>query len=194
LVSDFMPESDLMPVSALGFDFASDEAGALVLGTAIASLLVVGSRGALAAGALFTATEAFAISSMVANSLPTIRDRLLPLLRVIGVAGAVLIVVTIVIEGQPLFDLPVFLGPDPALPVTSAVVALALLVVGAGASAAVARVSGREVRAAIGGAGLRDPFLAIAFAAVTTSPHSAGVPLLYAVFCLGLAALALRVR
>jgi hypothetical protein len=171
-----------------------DQAGALVLGTAIASLLVVGSRGALASGALFAATEAFAISSMVANALPTIRDRLLPVLRLIGVVAAVLIVVTILVEGQPLLYTPAFLEPDPNVAVTSAVVALALLFLGAGASVAVARVTGRDVRAAIGGAGLRDPFLAIALAAVTTTPHSVGVPLLYGVFCLVLAAVALRLR
>jgi hypothetical protein len=171
-----------------------DQAGALVLGTAIASLLVVGSRGALASGALFAATEAFAISSMVANALPTIRDRLLVVLRLVGWAAALLIVLTIVLEGQPLFYSPAFLEPDPNIAFTNAVVALALLIVGAVSSAAVARVTGRDVRAAIGGAGLRDPFLAIALAAVTTTPSSAGVPLLYGVFCLGLAALALRLR
>lgn len=170
-----------------------DQAGALVLGTAIASLLVIGSRGALASGALFGATEAFAISSMIANSLPTIRDRLLPVLRVVGWAGAALVVFTAVVLAPPLFDPPP-IGTDPPLVLATAVVALALLVAGVGTSAAVARVTGRDVRAAIGGAGLRDPFLAIALATVTASPDSTGVPLLYGVFCLGLAALAFRVR
>jgi hypothetical protein len=171
-----------------------DQAGALVLGTAIASLLVVGSRGALAAGALFTATEAFAISSMIANSLPTIRDRLLPALRVIGWAGAALVVSTAVLGADPLFYSVSARGTDLALALADGLAALGLLVAGVGTSAAVARVTGRDVRASIGGAGLRDPFLAIALASVISSPDSTGVPLLYGVFCLGLAALALRVR
>jgi hypothetical protein len=171
-----------------------DQAGALVLGTAIASLLVVGSRGALASGALFGATEAFAISSMIANSLPTIRDRLLPVLRVVGWAGAALVVSTAVLGAEPLFYSVSARGTDLALALADALAALGLLVAGVGTSAAVARVTGRDVRASIGGAGLRDPFLAIALATVTAGPDSAGVPLLYAVFCLGLATLAFRVR
>ncbi len=170
-----------------------DQAGALVLGTAIASLLVIGSRGALASGALFGATEAFAISSMVANSLPTIRDRLLLILRLAGWVGTLLIVFTAVVSAPPLFDPPP-IGTDPPLALATAIVALALLIVGVATSAAVARVTGRDVRAAIGGAGLRDPFLAIALATVTASPDSTGVPLLYGVFCLVLAAVALRLR
>jgi hypothetical protein len=93
----------------------------------------------------------------------------------------------------PLFD-PPLIGTAPPLVLATAVAALALLSVGVATSAAVARVTGRDVRASIGGAGLRDPFLAIALASVISGPDSTGVPLLYGVFCLGLAALALRVR
>lgn len=171
----------------------SDLAGALVLGTVLASLLVVGSRGVLAAGALFTATEAFAISAMIANGLPTLRDAVLVPLRLIGWIAVALILFTAIVVGPPLFDAPP-IGTDPPLIVTSAIVALVLLVVGALTSAAIARLTGREVAAAIGGAGLRDPALAVALATVTASPDSAGVPLVYGVFCLGLWALSLRAR
>ncbi len=171
----------------------ADLAGALVLGTVLASLLIVGSRGALAAGALFTATEAFAISAMVANGLPTLRDAVLVPLRLIGWAAVALIFVTAVVVAPPLFDAPP-IGTDPPLIVMSAIVAGALLVVGAVASAAVACLTGRDVAAAVGGAGLRDPALAVALATVTAGPDSVGVPLVYGVFCLGLWAFSLRAR
>lgn len=171
----------------------ADLAGALVLGTVLASLLVVGSRGALAAGALFTATEAFAISAMIANGLPTLRDAVLVPLKLIGWAAVALIFFTAINSMPPLFDPPPF-GTDPPLIVMSAIVALAMLVVGGLSSALVARLTGREVAAAVGGAGLRDPALAVALATVTASPYSTGVPLVYGVFCLVLWALSLRAR
>jgi hypothetical protein len=171
----------------------ADLAGALSLGTVILSLLVVGSRGPLAAGALFTATEAFAISAMVANGLPTIRDFLLMPLRLIGWLAVALIFVTAILAIPPLLDAPP-IGTDPPLILMSALVAFALFVVGVTTSIATARFVGGDVRAAVGGAGLRDPALGVALATITASPDSTGVPLLYAVFCLGLAAFALRRR
>ena len=45
VASDFVDESDFMPVSA--FDFASDEAGALVLGEAAGLLLLDGAADVL---------------------------------------------------------------------------------------------------------------------------------------------------
>jgi hypothetical protein len=116
------------------------------------------------------------------------------MLRVVGWAGAALVVSTAVLGADPLFYSVSARGTDLALALADGLAALGLLVAGVGTSAAVARVTGREVRASIGGAGLRDPFLAIALASVISSPDSTGVPLLYGVFCLGLAALALRVR
>lgn len=171
----------------------ADLAGALVLGTVLVSLLIVGSRGALAAGALFTATEAYALPAMFGNALPTIRDALLAPLRVVGWAGFGLVLGTAVITGPPLFEPPP-IGTEPPLALAALVVAFGLFVVGIGTSVAVARAFDRDVGAAIGGAGLRDPALAIAFATITAGPDSTGVPLVYAVFCLGLGALALRRR
>jgi hypothetical protein len=158
----------------------ADLAGALVLGTVMVSLLLAGSRGALLSGALFTATEAYALPAMFGNALPTLRDRLLAPLRWLGwtAAGVVLLgaIALTVIDGA------------------TVVVALALFVVGVGASALVALAQGRDIAAAIGGAGLRDPVLAVALATITAGPAGTGVPLVYAVFCVGLAALALRGR
>jgi hypothetical protein len=171
----------------------ADLAGALSLGTIILSLLVVGSRGPLAAGALFAATESFAISAMVANGVPTIRDFLLMPLRLVGWLAVAVIFVSAILAMPPLLDAP-SIGTDPPLIVMSALVAFALFVVGVIASVVTSRFVGGDMRAAVGGAGLRDPALGVALAAVMASPDSAGVPLLYALFCLGLAAFALRHR
>jgi hypothetical protein len=148
----------------------ADLAGALVLGTVLASLLVVGSRGALAAGALFMATEAFAISAMVANGLPTVRDALLAPLRVIGVIALVVLLLATPVWSA-IVDPPASL--DVGLVLSSALAAFALLLAGLVATVLVARVLGRDVPAAIGGAGLRDPALAVVLAVVTAGPASA---------------------
>jgi hypothetical protein len=154
----------------------ADLAGVLVLGTVLASLLVVGSRGALAAGALFAAGQAFALSSMLASALPGIRDALLVPLRVLGWTALVVIVVSAV-------------AAQPPLALQSVVVALALLVVGAGTSAAVARAFDRDVRGAVAGAGLRDPALAVVFASIVGA--DAGVALAYAALVVCLCGIAL---
>ncbi len=164
----------------------ADLAGALVLGTALVSLLVVGSRGSVAAGALFTATEAYALPAMIGNALPIVRDALLTPLRIVGWLAVPVTLGAAAIAASALLDPPVLLA--------SGIVALALFAVGVTASAVVARVFDRDIVAAIGGAGLRDPALAIAFVTITAGPDSTGVPLVYAVFCLGLAAFALRGR
>ena len=172
----------------------ADLAGALALGTVIVSLLVIGSRGALAAGALFAGTEAFAISAMVANGLPVIRDLVLMPLRLIGWIAVALVLVTAVIPASSLLFEGPPIGTEPPLIVTSAIVAFALFATGVLASVVVTRTLGGDPRAVLGGAGLRDPALGVALATIASGPDSTGVPLLYAVFCLGLAAFALRRR
>lgn len=172
----------------------ADLAGALALGTVILSVLVIGSRGQLAAGALFAGTEAFAISAMVANGLPTIRDLVLMPLRIIGWITVVLLLVTATIPAMPLLLAGPPVGTEPPLVLMSALVAFALFATGVASSAAVTRVFGGDLRAVLGGAGLRDPALGVALATIASGPDSTGVPLLYAVFCLGLAAFALRRR
>ena len=172
----------------------ADTAGALVLGTVMVSILVIGSRGALAAGALFTATEAFALSAMFANALPTVRDRVLVPLRVLGwIALVVIFASALATLLPPLFDRTAG-GTEPPPILTSLLVAAAMLVAGTVSTAVAARVVGGNITAAIGGAGLRDPALAVVLATIVGGPESAGVPLLYAVFCLVLAAFSLRPR
>ena len=164
-----------------------DLAGALVLGTVIVSLLVVGSRGALAAGALFVALEVFAVAAMVAGALPPLRDALLPVLRVVGWAAFLIALLSAALSQTSSIG-------DAGLLAESLAAAVALLVLGACVAYLAARATGREPLAAIAGAGLRDPALAVALAIATAGPDAAGVPLIYAVFCLGLAALALLRR
>jgi hypothetical protein len=171
----------------------ADLAGALVLGTALASLLVVGSRGTLAGGALFTATEAFAVAAMLANALPTIRDALLPVLRAVGWGAVALVALTALMSAPPFIDPPP-IGTDPPLALQSAVVALMLLVAGTGSAVIVAHLTARDEIAAIGGAGLRDPTLAIALATITAGPDSTGVPLAYGVGVVLLGGIALALR
>jgi hypothetical protein len=158
-----------------------DLAGALVLGTMVFSVFFVGSRTAVAAGALFAATESFTIAAMVANAIPTLRDAVLLPLRVVGWLAAG-IVVGLAILFPPRID-----G-------TVVIAAAALLVVGALSAAIVAMALQRDVIASVAGAGLRDPALAVAVAMLTDSSAS-GVALVYGVFCLVLGgAVALRAR
>jgi hypothetical protein len=143
----------------------ADLAGALVLGTVALSLLVVGSRGAVAAAALFTATQAFALPAMFANALPTVRDAILAPLRVIGwIACGAVIVLGVVAA--------------PTIDVWTIVVAVLLLDIGGISAAVVAFLTGRDVAAAVGGAGLRDGALAIALA--TAIGADLGVAVVYA--------------
>jgi len=153
-----------------------DLAGALGLGTLALSLLFVGGHGSLAAAGLFTAVEAYAVPAMFAGALPTLRDRLLPLLRPAGwLAFAAVLAVGI--------------ASGPAIDGATILVALALLVAGVISAAVVALGTGRDVTAAIAGAGLRDPALAIAFALVVGA--NAGIPLVYGAGVVALAGLGL---
>ena len=158
-----------------------DLAGALVLGTVVLAVLFIGGQGALAAGGLFTATEAFALSAMFANAIPTLRDRLLTPLRIVGWGAFVLVLANATLGA-------------PRIGTSTIVVAAAMLLAGAVAAALVAVATERDVRAAVAGAGLRDPALAVALATITTGPDSTGVPLVYGVFCLVLAGIALRFK
>jgi hypothetical protein len=172
----------------------ADTAGALLLGTLMVSVLVIGSRGALAAGALFTATEAFAVPAMFANALPTMRDRALVPIRVLGwIALVAIFAGALATALPPLFDRTGG-GTEPLPILPSLLVAAAMFVAGTASTAVTARVVGGNITAAIGGAGLRDPALAVVLATVIGGPGSTGVPLLYAVFCLVLAAFAFRPR
>ena len=173
-----------------------DLAGALGLGTILVSLLVVGSRGSLAAAALFAAFEAFAIAAMVAGAIPQVRDPLLPALRVIGWLAFAVVLVTALLASIELLSalLAGSTVTPPALVAGSIAVAVALLGIGVVTAYAAALVTDRDPLATITGAGLRDPALAVALAAATSGPDATGVPLVYALFCLVLAGLALLRR
>jgi len=166
-----------------------DLAGALVLGTIIVSLLVVGSRGSLAAGALFAALEVYAISAMFAGALPPLRDALLPVLRAVGWAAFVVVLAAAALVMPGAQDVA-----RPLVDPSTVLVALVMFAAGLAVALAAAVATSREPLAAIAGAGLRDPALALALAAVTAGPEATGVPLIYAVLCLGAAALALMRR
>ena len=154
----------------------ADLAGALVLGSVLLSLAIGAATGSLASGAAVVALEAYAIAAMVANAIPGLRDVVLRPLRWIGWSAAAAVLVIGGLSG-PRLDLAVI------------VAALAIACAGIAAAAGVAAASGRDVRAAIGGAGLRDPVLAVGLA-LASSPAALAVPLVYAVFCLGLGAFA----
>ena len=156
-----------------------DLTGALVIGTVVLSVLFISGQGALAAGGLFTAVEAYALAAMFANVVPTVRDLLLVPLRVLGWGAFALVLLNAAILAPPI-DL------------ATVGVAFALFVAGVAAAAIVAFALDRDLRAAIAGAGLRDPALAVALATITAGPDSTGVALVYGVFCLVLAGIALR--
>ena len=157
-----------------------DLAGVLALGTAILSLLLIGGRGAIAAGALFAATEAYAIAAMIANALPSVRDAFLVPLRAIGWIAVAVVIANAVVAG-------------PVIDGSTLLAAAAVFASGTLSAALVALLLRREITAAVAGAGLRDPVLGIAFATLL-APQASGVALVYGVFCLVLAAVALRAR
>ena len=153
-----------------------DLAGALVLGTIVISLLFVGGQGALAAGALFTAMEAYALPAMIANALPTLRDRLRLPITIAARAAFAAVLVLAALTAPPLDQADVL-------------AAVALLAAGIGGAALAALATGREITGSIAGAGLRDPALALVFAGVVGA--DAGVALVYAALTVGLGGLAL---
>jgi hypothetical protein len=156
-----------------------DMAGALLLGTVIVSFVLVVLRPGAAPLAL-TGVQAFAVASLVAGALPTVRDRLLVLLRWAGHAAG-LAVILLAVASAPRID---------AAAVAVALAAVALLLGVAGTAAVVLR---RDVLSALAGAGTRDPIVAIALAWSTSGADATGVPLASTVI-LGIAAAALVIR
>jgi hypothetical protein len=159
----------------------ADMAGALLLGTAAMSFVLVATRPGAITLAL-TAAQAFAVASLVAGAMPTVRDRLLVPLRWVGhVAG--LAVILLAAASGPRID---------AGTVAVALAAVALIAGVAGAAALALR---REVFSALAAAGTRDPIVATALAWSIGGPDATGVPLASAV-TLGIvpAALSIRVR
>ncbi|HEY6957329.1 MAG TPA: hypothetical protein VI814_00715 [Candidatus Limnocylindria bacterium] len=150
-----------------------DLAGALVLGSAVVWVALAAVRGDLASGRAMGPLEVFVIASMAANVVPRARDRLL------GVIVWTQRLAAVVLVGAGLVAAHV----DPA----AFGGAVALFVAGIAAASLAALATGRELRAAVWGAGLRDPALA---AAVGWSLSSAALTLAlaYAALCIVAAA------
>lgn len=157
----------------------ADMAGALLLGTVVVSFVLVATRPGEVTLAL-TAAQAFAVASLVAGALPTVRDRLLVPLRWGGHAAGLAVIVLAAASG-PRIDLAtvaVALATVAAILAVAAVAALALR---------------RDVFSALAGAGTRDPIVAMALAWSTGGAEATGVPIASAVI-LGIVAAALVTR
>lgn len=157
----------------------ADMAGALLLGTVILSFVLVATRPSEITLAL-TAAQAFAVASVVAGALPTVRDRLLVPLRWAGHAAG-LAVIAVATASTPRVD---------AGTVAVALAAVAMLL---GVAGVVALVLRRDVFSALAATGTRDPIVAIALAWSSGGADATGVPLASAVI-LGIIAAALVIR
>ena len=157
----------------------ADMAGALVLGTVILSFALVATRPG-ASNVALTAAQAFAVASLVAGAMPTVRDRILTPLRWAGYLAALVVIALAVVSG-------------PRLDVVSAVVAFAAFAVTVGVAGAVAIVLGRDLRSALAAVGTRDPIIAIALAWSVGGSDATAVPLVGAAI-LGIASAALLIR
>ena len=157
----------------------ADMAGALLLGTVILSFVLVATRPGAITPAL-TAAQAFAVASVVAGALPTVRDRLIVPLRWAGHAAGLAVVVLAAASG-------------PHVDAGTVAVALAAAVVLLGVAGIAAIVLGRDVFSALAATGTRDPIVATALAWSTGGADATGVPLASAVI-LGIVAAALVIR
>jgi hypothetical protein len=157
----------------------ADMAGALVLGTVVLSFVLVATRPGTSTVAL-TALQAFAIASLIAGAMPTVRDRILTPLRWAGHLAA-LVVIVLAVASAPRID------------AVGAVVALALLAVTLVVAGAVAAVLRRDMLSALAAVGTRDPVVAIALAWSSGGPEATAVPLAGAAI-LGIASAALIIR
>jgi hypothetical protein len=158
-----------------------DLAGALGLGTILLAFVLISGRGAPATSGLHIGTQAYAIAATVAAVIPRLRDALLVPLRIAGWAAFAVVLAAGALAA-------------PAIDLVTVAVALGLLLAGIAASLAAAYETQREPLAAVVGAGLRDPALAVALATTASGTEATGVPLIYAVFCLGLAGVARLAR
>jgi hypothetical protein len=157
----------------------ADMAGALLLGTVVASFVLVATRpGAI--NLALTAVQAFAVAALVAGALPKVRDRVLVPLRWAGHAAGIAVIV-LAAASAPRVD---------AGTVALALATVAVLLGVAGVAALVLR---RDVFSALAATGTRDPIVATALAWSTGGADATGVPLASAVI-LGIATAALVIR
>lgn len=165
-------------VSAAGGRRA-DMAGALLLGTVVVSFVLVVTRPEASPLAL-TAAQTFAVASLLAGAVPTVRDRLLATLRWAGYLGGAG-VIGLVIASAPRID-----GG-------TIVVALAAVVLTLGVAGAVALMLRRDLSSALAAVGTRDPIVAVALAWSTAGSDAAAVPIVSAAI-LGIVSGALIIR
>ena len=165
-------------VSAAGGRRA-DMAGALVLGTVVVSFVLVVARPEGNSLAL-TAVQAFAVASLAAGAIPTVRDRLIAPLRWTGHLAA-LAVIGLALANAPRIDIGAVL------------VAVAATALTLGAAGAVALALRRDLLSAVAAVGTRDPVLATALAWSTFGVDATAVPLASAAI-LGIVAGALMIR
>lgn len=157
----------------------SDMAGALLLGTAILSFLLVVTRPAASILAL-TAAQAFVVASLAAGAMPQVRDRIIVPIRWAGhIAGLVVVALAV--------------ARAPAIGTGTIIVALAAVLVTLVVAGAVAVALRRDVFSAVGAAGTRDPTIAMALAWATGGAEATAVPLVSAAI-LGIVAGALVLR
>ena len=152
-----------------------DRVGALGVATlVIAFVLLLGGTPAVA-GVLQPVIIAFVAGLVLAGTVPTLRDRLLPLLdgaRYVAI-GVILVILAVVAA--------------PTLDGRSVGIAAGVLLVGVIAAAAIAAVMGTDPVSAALGAGIRDPVVAGGLILATGGGDALAIPLAYA----GLLAVAL---
>ena len=154
----------------------SDMAGALLLGTAAASFVLVVTRPTSSTIAL-TAAQAFVVASLAAGALPQVRDRILRPLRWAGHAAGTCV---LVLAASSL----------PAIDAKTVIIALAAVAVTLAVAGAVALALRRDLFSAVAAAGTRDPIAAVALAWTTGGIDATAVPLVSAAI-LGILAAAL---
>ncbi|HJW50168.1 MAG TPA: hypothetical protein VJ726_12195 [Candidatus Limnocylindria bacterium] len=157
----------------------SDMAGALLLGTAILSFVLVVTRPSASTVAL-TAAQAFAVASIGAGALPQVRDRILGPLRWAGYLAALVVFLLAIAAGPP-------------IDAVNVIVALAGTLVTLAVAGVVAIALRRDVLSAAAAAGTRDPIVAIALAWATGGSEATAVPIVSAAI-LGILAAALVLR
>ncbi len=147
-----------------------DTTGAYVAGTLAASfaltLTFLGGAGPAAVGAARDAAFAFLIGMTLGGLAPVWRDRALPVLRRLGDLALIVLIGAAIVRGAP------------SLTVTVAALAILVLLAGAVAAVVAARLGGGERWSALAGSGTRDFAVAAAIAG-SVSPAAASLPLAY---------------
>lgn len=157
----------------------ADLAGALSLGTVIASVVLVAARWGTG-GVGITFTQAFLAGMVVGGALPAFRERTAPVVRWVGHLAAAAVIVLTAASGT--------VPSAAAIVVAAAFVAVVLAV-----AAVVVLALGRDVLSGLAAAGTRDPIVAVFIAWSTGGAEATAVPIVNAVI-LGIVAAAVLIR